>query len=159
MSAEVSACAEVHRLLRDHSCHLTMNRQFKSPANKNNQHPPHLWQLLTCKPTDCREHVTVTWLGKGISFHLSPTQAVTFFSQVLDATLTGFLLTSFNVTVFVVYTFRPLDQSFRDSFIKTSMAETGSRLRIQTWFSRMNVKITPEIHFTSSSMFSSKQCV
>lgn len=114
MSAEVFACAEVYRRLQDRSCHLTMNRQFKSLANKNNQHPPHLWQLLTCKPTDCREHAArVTWLGKGISFHLSPTQAVTFFffSEVLDATSMGFLLTSFDVTVFVVYTFRPLDQS------------------------------------------------
>lgn len=58
--------------------------------------------------TDCREHVaTMTWLGKGISFHLTPIQAGFFsFSQVLHGTSMGFLLTSLKVTVFVVYNFR-----------------------------------------------------
>ncbi len=111
MSAEVPACAEVHKRLRDHSCHLTMNWQFKSPANKNNQHPPHLWQLLTFEPAANRlqGHVaTMTWLWKGISFHLTPIQAdFFFFLKSLMGPRWGFSW-PLRVTVFVVYTFRSI---------------------------------------------------
>ncbi len=111
MSAEVPACAEVHKRLRDHSCHLTMNWQFKSPANKNNQHPPHLWQLLTFEPAANRlqgtcSHNDVTVEGNFISFD-SYSSWFFFFLKSLMGPRWGFSW-PLRVTVFVVYTFRSI---------------------------------------------------
>ncbi len=149
MSAEDPACAGVHTRLRDHSCHLTMNWQFKSPANKNNQHPPHLCQLLTFEPAanrlqgTCR-HNDMTGEGNFISFDSYSTRFFFFFlSPSWD--LDGVSLDILKVTVFVVYTFRSIT-------LETVWAHSQRCLQLrlaqgwgykQTWCKMMNVEIIP----------------